>query len=343
MLLRCWRLEHVQGGLPKTWGRGKWEGTGARLEGCSLPGCCGSLSGTGRAELASFPVLQWLLCLQSHPWAPVLGVVSRGNSAGSVWVCCNVLSCRVRQREALAPSKGPSPGQQGDALAAYVLCPSGLCAKPFWDGQEMTQQTPNCEALAGRASSCFAFSDSGMRSLTVFRHWRFLWGTLAVLSPSSASHQQRDSRNQGRLVNVLELMWFVPSYHHEWAEVLCPVTCLTAWWRSLWSAQVSYRKLLLDCGLGGTPGTGPFEQRQPVHQPCPLNWGGGLHHHCPHLPGLLPACATTPGWRGPRAPAQAPDSSHKRGVKPPAVSGSLKQGQLSSQPAHAASVDLFTA
>lgn len=30
-----------------------------------------------RGELASFPVLQWLLCLQSHAWAPVLiGVVS---------------------------------------------------------------------------------------------------------------------------------------------------------------------------------------------------------------------------------------------------------------------------
>lgn len=146
---------------------------------------------------------------------------------------------------------------------------------------------------------------------------------------------------QGRLVNVLELMWLVPSYHHERAEFLCPVTCLTAWWRSLWSAQVRYRKLLPDCEVGGTPGTAPFEQKQPVHQPCPLP--GGLHHHSPHFPGLLPACATTPSWRGTRAPAQAPASSHRRGMKPPVVSGSLKQGQLSSQPAHAASVDLFTA
>lgn len=82
----------------------------------------------------------------------------------------------------------------------HLLHPSGLCAKPFWDGQEMTQQTPNCEALAGRACSCFAFFNSGMRrSLTVFRHWRFLWGTLAVLSPSSASHQQRGRRNKGGL------------------------------------------------------------------------------------------------------------------------------------------------
>lgn len=147
---------------------------------------------------------------------------------------------------------------------------------------------------------------------------------------------------QGKLVNVFELMWFVSSYHHGRAEVLCPVTCLTAWWRSLWSAQVSYTKLLLECGLGGTPGTASSEQRQPVHQPCPLP-GGGLHHHSSHLPGLLPACATTPDWRGTRAPVQAPESSHKRGMKPPVLSGSLKQGQLSSQPVHAASVDLFTA
>lgn len=28
--------------------------------------------GGQKGELASFPVLQWLLCLQSHPWAPVL-------------------------------------------------------------------------------------------------------------------------------------------------------------------------------------------------------------------------------------------------------------------------------
>lgn len=96
-----------------------------------------------------------------------------------------------------------------------------------------------------------------------------------LLCIPSAERQEE----QGRLVNVLELMWFVPSYHHERAEVLCPVDCLAAWWRSLWSAQVSYRKLLLECGLWGTPGTAPFEQRQPVHQPCPLP--GGLHHHSP--------------------------------------------------------------
>lgn len=35
------------------------------------------VQGRQRGELASFPVLQWLLCLQSHAWAPVLiGVVS---------------------------------------------------------------------------------------------------------------------------------------------------------------------------------------------------------------------------------------------------------------------------
>lgn len=181
MLLRCWRLEHVQGGLPKTWGRERWEGIGARLKGCSLPGCCGSLSSTGRAEgRTGFLPCATVAALLTKPplgTCPCRGGVSLGNSAGSVWVCCNVMSCRVRQQEVLAPSKGPSPVQQGDALAAYVLCPSGLCAKPFWDGQEITQRTPNCEALAGRACSCFAFSGSGMRSLTVFRHWRFLQGT----------------------------------------------------------------------------------------------------------------------------------------------------------------------
>lgn len=148
---------------------------------------------------------------------------------------------------------------------------------------------------------------------------------------------------QGKLINVFELMWFVSAYHHESAVVLCAVTCLTAWWRSLWPAQVRYRKLLLECGLGGTPGTAPVEQRQPAQQPCPLPGGQKLHHHSPHLPGLLPACATTPGRRHTRAPVQAPESSQKRGMKPPIVSGSLKQGQLSSQPAYAASVSLFTA
>lgn len=141
MLLRCWRLECVQGGLPKTWGRGKWEGTGATLEGCSLPGCCRSLDGTGGENW--FPSLCCSGCsackatlghLSSSQWC-----LSLGNSVGSVWERCNVLSCRVRQQEVLAPSKSPSPGQQGDALAAYVLCSLGLCAKPFWDGQEMTQ------------------------------------------------------------------------------------------------------------------------------------------------------------------------------------------------------------
>lgn len=67
-------------------GRGKWEGIGARLEGCSLPGCCGGQ----RGELASFPVLQWLLCLQSHPWAPVLvGVVSH---LGTVQAACGCVA-----------------------------------------------------------------------------------------------------------------------------------------------------------------------------------------------------------------------------------------------------------
>lgn len=33
--------------------------------------------------------------------------------------------------------------------------------------------------------------------------WRFLQGTLAVLSPSSASHQQRGRRNKGGLLMCL--------------------------------------------------------------------------------------------------------------------------------------------
>lgn len=183
------------------------EGSGRGLRGCSLPGYCGSLGGTGRAEgrTGFLPCAAVAALLAKPPLGtfPHRGGVSPGNSAGSVWECCNVLSCRVRQQEALAPSKSPSPGQQGEALAAYVLCPLGLCAKPFWDGQEMTQQTPNCEALAGRAFLCFAFSDSGMRSLSVFRHWRFLLGTLAVLSPSSASHKERGRRNKGGLLMCL--------------------------------------------------------------------------------------------------------------------------------------------
>lgn len=179
MLLRCWRLEHVQGGLPKTWGRGKWEGTGARLEGCSLPGCCGSLNGTGRAEgTTGFLPSGCSACkgMLGHPSS--LGwCLSLGNSGGSMWVCCNVLSCRVRQQECWLLARALPQDSKGMHLLP-PLCPLGLCAKPFWDGQGMTQQTPNCEALAGRASSCFALSDSGMRrSLTVFRHWRFLLGT----------------------------------------------------------------------------------------------------------------------------------------------------------------------
>lgn len=154
-----------------------------------LPSLCCSGCSACKATLGHLSSSQWCLSL--------------GNSVGSVWECCSVLSCRVRQQEVLAPSKSPSPGQQGDALAAYVLCSLGLCAKPFWDGQEMTQQTPNCEALAGRASLCFGFSDIRMRSLTVFRHWRFLLRTLAVLSPSSASHKQRGRRKKGGLLMCL--------------------------------------------------------------------------------------------------------------------------------------------
>lgn len=42
--------------------------------------------GGQKGELASFPVLQWLLCLQSHPWAPFLiGVVSH---LGTVQAAC---------------------------------------------------------------------------------------------------------------------------------------------------------------------------------------------------------------------------------------------------------------
>lgn len=112
-----------------------------------------------------------------------------------------------------------------------------------------------------------------------------------------------------------------------------PVTCcLTAWWRSLRSAQVSYRKLLLEPGLGRLPGLSLLEQRQPIHQPCPLPHGQEHVPLLPPLPGLLPACAAAPGWGGMRDPVQALESSHERGMRPPVISGSLKQGQLSSQP-----------
>lgn len=201
----------------------------------------------------------------------------------------------------------------------------------------MTQQTPNCEALAGRASLCFAFPDSGVRrSLTVFRHWRFLQGTSAVLSPLLCFPSAKRQEEQRRLFNVFELMWFVSSYHHERAEILCPVTGLTAWWRSLWSAQVSYRKLLLECGLGGTPGTAPFEQRQSVHQPCPLP--GGRSYTT--IPPISLGCSTSPGWRGTSTGSR---EQPRKGNEAPVLSGSLKQGRLSSPAAHAASVGLFTA
>lgn len=92
MLLRCWRLEHVQGGLPKTWGRGKWEGIGARLEGCSLPGCCGSLNGTGRAEgttgflpCAAVAALLAKPRLGTHPhWGGVSHLGTVGAACGCV-------------------------------------------------------------------------------------------------------------------------------------------------------------------------------------------------------------------------------------------------------------------
>lgn len=204
MLLRCWRLEHVQGGLPKTWGEREVGGDWGQVRGMLLAWVLWRAE--GRTGFLPCAAVAALLAKPPLGTCPRRGGVSFGNSAGSLWVCCNVLSCRVRQQEALAPSKGPSPAQdsKGDALAAYMSCPLGLCAKPFWDGQEMTQRIPNCEALAGRASSCFAFSDSGVRrSLTVCRHWRFLQGTLAVLSPSSASHQQRGRRNKGGLLMCL--------------------------------------------------------------------------------------------------------------------------------------------
>lgn len=154
-----------------------------------LPSLCCSGCSACKATLGHLSSLGWCLSL--------------GNGGGSMWVCCNVLSCRVRQQECWLLARALPQDSKGMHLLP-ALCPLGLCAKPFWDGQEMTQQTPNCEALAGRASSCFAFSDSGMRrSLTVFRHWRVLLGTLAVLSPSSASHQQRGRRNKGGLLMYL--------------------------------------------------------------------------------------------------------------------------------------------
>lgn len=167
----------------------------------------------------------------------------------------------------------------------------------------------------------------------MFRLWRFLQGTLG--SPwgacPKASPLPPISRGAGG-TRLPELMWLV-SCHHKKAEVLCSVTCcLAVWWRSLWLARVSYRKLLLEPGLGGLPGLPPFEQRQPIPQPCPLP--GGQEHAplLPLVPGLLPACATAPGWGGTRDPAQVPENSHKRRMRPPRISGSLKQGQLSSQP-----------
>lgn len=107
---------------------------------------------------------------------------------------------------------------------------------------------------------------------------------------------------------MFELMCFVSSYHHERAEVLCPVTCLTAWWRSLWSAQVSYRKLLLACGLGALLGL-PHLNRGSLSTSLALSLGATP----PFLPSpwAAPACATSPGWRGTRAPVQAPESSHQ--------------------------------
>lgn len=107
-------------------GRGKWEGTGARLEGCSLPGCCGSLSGAGRAEgrTCFLPCAAVAALLAKPPLGtcPHRGGVSLGNSAGSLWVCCNVLSCRVRQQEALAPSKGPCPAQDSKGMHLLPMC-----------------------------------------------------------------------------------------------------------------------------------------------------------------------------------------------------------------------------
>lgn len=92
---------------------------------------------------------------------------------------------------------------------------------------------------------------------------------------------------QGRLVNVFELTWFVSSYHHERAEVLCPVTCLTAWWRSLWSAQVSYRKLLLACGLGALLGL-PHLNRGSLSTSLALCLGG---RSCTTIPPISLGCS----------------------------------------------------
>lgn len=54
-------------------GRGRREGTGASLEGWPPPpgaeasrlAAVGALATAGRAELASFPLLQWLPCLRA--------------------------------------------------------------------------------------------------------------------------------------------------------------------------------------------------------------------------------------------------------------------------------------
>lgn len=86
---------------------------------------------------------------------------------------------------------------------------------------------------------------------------------------------------------MLELMWFVSSYHHERAEVLCPVTCLTAWWRSLWSAQVSYRKLLLACGLGALLGL-PHLNRGSLSTSLALCLGG---RSCTTIPPISLGCS----------------------------------------------------
>lgn len=124
-------------------GRGRREGTGGTLVGCSLPGCCRSLSccREGRGE-SWFPSLRCSGCPAcrppSGPW-PCWGDASRLGTAHG----CTAVSWLCGQAGRSTGSKrGPfsSWGQEGDALAAYMSCPLGLCAKPLWDGQEMTQE-----------------------------------------------------------------------------------------------------------------------------------------------------------------------------------------------------------
>ena len=81
--------------------------------------------------------------LASHPSAPGLVEVmhlaweQHGQLVGALH--CPELYDQAERSAGSEQGPFPSPGLEGDVLAAYVSCPLGLCAKLLWDGQAMTQ------------------------------------------------------------------------------------------------------------------------------------------------------------------------------------------------------------